>query len=884
MKHIPSHLIFLATFLSITYSSHFRGGTITWRPWNNTPSGSTVSILFRQRYSWRRLSVPCYDSTISSKGLIGSGSCTCVSGPCPTWSAMSTSTHCTDYSSILDVSSGERYELRTIPLNMSFSIAFPSGDWFANLAKGGNSVWRITNRVSTFFRPDGYLNSSPVAVTLPIIYKEINIQHVHVIQMSDFDGTDTLKCRWSNGSTNTINGFDECGGVCNGVLISNLIEENCTIVFTLTVSGQYSAVALQIEDYYNDSQIVPMSSVPLQLLFYGYTKPSGCSTPPEIIGARPNRVHCSGSTITDFVSSSPVGMIKSPILNPSPNIYHLVVSWIPTSDQYGPQPFCVGAVDSNSLQSIQWCITYLVGFESPQVIKPQVVQGSASPVCTIFKNHTVFSIQTTRSVNRPTRNGTFIYFWNASAGGTLVRKFDCGWESEVTYTGFTTIIRFPTAPWTEGHFFYVTMDGGVASGTDFCGPESDAITSNTFWIFNIWNPAVSSTTTTTTTPFTTVTVTTKPTSTTSINTLLTTTGIVITTTVPLTTILTTTTTTIATTVASTSAGSTLSSATTESTVAIMYPKDFKDACKQPIIILTVATMAIMAPIQALTMYAAFTKFSSMFNPLHTNYLCDSTAKCGCSHKSPVLKRIISRELNTESYWRWVVSIKHVNQFTCGGSILSNSWILTSATCVNIIPPQYLSISAGSNNIQFGKQIRSAAKIIIHPKFNSTDNTNDIALIHLETPLDMDDLSVASICLPSQTSKSYSQEISSLISVGWGVSHGLTVVSPNEKGYGILREIPVRAVSNDDEECKSLIHDNTAQLCAQVDNSQQDTCAGDAGNPLMMYTSSRQWTVVGLVSYGIGCDGTYPSVYTRVSNYLDWIKSNVEDAIVISTKK
>ena len=51
------------------------------------------------------------------------------------------------------------------------------------------------------------------------------------------------------------------------------------------------------------------------------------------------------------------------------------------------------------------------------------------------------------------------------------------------------------------------------------GPESAPITDKTYWVYNIWNPAVSSTTTTTTTPFTTVTVTTKPTSTTSINTL-----------------------------------------------------------------------------------------------------------------------------------------------------------------------------------------------------------------------------------------------------------------------------------------------------------------------------------------------------------------------------
>lgn len=75
------------------------------------------------------------------------------------------------------------------------------------------------------------------------------------------------------------------------------------------------------------------------------------------------------------------------------DIFKLTLSWVPTADQYGPQGFCAGAIDNTNLQSNQWCITFLVGFDSPEVIRPQVVQGSASPIGTIFQNHTIFSIQ-----------------------------------------------------------------------------------------------------------------------------------------------------------------------------------------------------------------------------------------------------------------------------------------------------------------------------------------------------------------------------------------------------------------------------------------------------------------------------------------------------------
>ncbi|CAF1470702.1 unnamed protein product, partial [Adineta steineri] len=301
-------IILLVGFITIVHGVHFRGGTITWRPLNNTPSGSTAAVQVRERWSWNRITYPCTDATIASYGTLASNTYTyvqCYTGSCGSWTNMDIATNCTDYSAALIVSSGEHYETKTIPLNISFSVGFVSGNWLTNLVIGGNNQgWSVVCRINTNLRPDGYINSSPIAVSLPIVYKQVYIPQVHVVQMSDFDGTDILRCRWATSSGN-INGADECDGVCNGIPGASLIYNNCTLVFTLTNPGVYAAAALQIEDYYSSSSTTPMSSVPIQFLFYGYAAPTAsCTTPPAIIGNLPNRACIGtpvGSNVTQYI-------------------------------------------------------------------------------------------------------------------------------------------------------------------------------------------------------------------------------------------------------------------------------------------------------------------------------------------------------------------------------------------------------------------------------------------------------------------------------------------------------------------------------------------------------------------------------------------------------
>ena len=50
--------------------------------------------------------------------------------------------------------------------------------------------------------------------------------------------------------------------------------------------------------------------------------------------------------------------------------------------------------------------------------------------------------------------------------------------------------------------------------------------------------------------------------------------------------------------------------------------------------------------------------------------------------------------------------------------------------------------------------------------------------------------------------------------------------------------------------------------------------GDSGGPLLIAdtnTNEEKFILAGVTSFGGGCDGTKPGVYTKITKYLDWIE-------------
>jgi secreted trypsin-like serine protease len=78
--------------------------------------------------------------------------------------------------------------------------------------------------------------------------------------------------------------------------------------------------------------------------------------------------------------------------------------------------------------------------------------------------------------------------------------------------------------------------------------------------------------------------------------------------------------------------------------------------------------------------------------------------------------------------------------------------------------------------------------------------------------------------------------------------------------------------------------DTMHICAGWDEGGHDTCQGDSGGPLVALDSDGCPVVIGLTSFGKDCGAPQSyGVYTRVSQYRDWIASKMTPpAAAVST--
>ncbi|CAF1307645.1 unnamed protein product [Adineta ricciae] len=341
--------------------------------------------MFTQSYQWQQTNTQCDQTFIGNQTRkipsdIGTLECATNLSSCENYTALDVNGYCTDYSKIMDTSSSQISNIETIAMDSKFCVAYQNLTWPGIISSVygfdqylDNATWSLGCCVDLTIRDDGFINTAPVAAVISPIYVLSNTISTISIPVADADG-DILRCRWA--SNDSI--FDECGDICGEIPGSILYEENCTLVFDSTgkSSGDYYAIALMVEDFYNDSNSTALSSISIQFLIHIINE-SSCDFKP-VIALNSSRnltlevgtnysftftisTNCSNVSIVDYFRSPLLNVIKTNLTFDSiDDLWTITEIWMPTVEQIGLQIYCAVAIDSVSIQSDFYCLKFIV--------------------------------------------------------------------------------------------------------------------------------------------------------------------------------------------------------------------------------------------------------------------------------------------------------------------------------------------------------------------------------------------------------------------------------------------------------------------------------------------------------------------------------------------
>ncbi|XP_066144718.1 uncharacterized protein [Euwallacea fornicatus] len=235
-------------------------------------------------------------------------------------------------------------------------------------------------------------------------------------------------------------------------------------------------------------------------------------------------------------------------------------------------------------------------------------------------------------------------------------------------------------------------------------------------------------------------------------------------------------------------------------------------------------------------------------------------------KSPSLlsTRIIGGEDATANEYPFQVALyiyKDGSTYFCGGSLITNEFIMTAAHCVkgaiNVVAV------LGSHDLSVAEDNRVTyitSTYFIHKGWSSSTFQNDIALIQLPEKVTLNSY-ISTVTIASGTD-TYSGLTSRVL--GWGKTSLGTLST-------VLKYVDAPVMTN--AECSSyngyaaFISDY--HLCTSGKGT-VGSCNGDSGGPLLV-----DGVQVGIVSFGEeNCSASIPSVYTRVTKFNGWINEKV----------
>lgn len=212
-------------------------------------------------------------------------------------------------------------------------------------------------------------------------------------------------------------------------------------------------------------------------------------------------------------------------------------------------------------------------------------------------------------------------------------------------------------------------------------------------------------------------------------------------------------------------------------------------------------------------------------------------------------------------------------FKCGGTLISDRFIISAAHCLMHHGRSPTIIRLGEYDLRRTddsnhKDFRISS-IVKHPDYRFY---NDIALIELNETVKFTK-EIRPACLWSQDNFG----VNKAVAIGYGYTNYMSDTSNilQEVTLDIInRNICTKLVSRGRKLKDGLID---TQICAGVLKGGKDTCPGDSGGPLQITLRNQPCIkyIIGVTSLGRMCGiSNSPGIYTRISKYIDWIEEIV----------